>query len=98
MLELDFCLLQSCMHAKLLQLCMTLRPMDYSLPDSSVYGDSPDKNAGVGCHALFQGIFPTQGSNLHLMSPALAGKFFTTSATWEAHLSSKSLKYSTDLI
>ena len=63
MLELDFCLLQSCMHAKLLQLCMTLRPMDYSLPDSSVYGDSPDKNAGVGCHALFQGIFPTQGSS-----------------------------------
>ena len=28
--------------------------------------DSPGKNAGVGCHALFQGIFPTQGSNLGL--------------------------------
>ena len=26
--------------------------------------DSPDKNTGVGC-ALLQGIFPTQGSNLH---------------------------------
>ena len=25
--------------------------------------DSPGKNTGVGCHALFQGIFPTQGSN-----------------------------------
>ena len=25
--------------------------------------DSPGKNAGVGCHALLQGIFPTQGSN-----------------------------------
>ena len=25
--------------------------------------DSPAKNAGVGCHALLQGIFPTQGSN-----------------------------------
>ena len=25
--------------------------------------DSPDKNTGVGCHALLQGIFPTQGSN-----------------------------------
>ena len=24
---------------------------------------SPDKNTGVGCHALLQGIFPTQGSN-----------------------------------
>ena len=22
---------------------------------------SPGKNTGVGCHALFQGIFPTQG-------------------------------------
>ena len=25
--------------------------------------DSPGKNTGMGCHALFQGIFPTQGSN-----------------------------------
>ena len=25
------------------------------------------KNTGVGCHALLQGIFPTQGSNLHLL-------------------------------
>jgi len=25
--------------------------------------DSPGKNTGVGCHALFQGIFPTQESN-----------------------------------
>ena len=30
---------------------------------SSVHGDSPGKNTGVGCHALLQGIFPTQGSN-----------------------------------
>ena len=31
--------------------------------------DSPGQNAGVGCHALFQCIFPTQGLNpvlLHL--------------------------------
>ena len=26
-----------------------------------------DKNTGVGCHFLLQGIFPTQGSNLHLL-------------------------------
>ena len=38
-------------------------PMDYSLPGSSVRGDSPGKNTGVGCHALLQEIFPTQGSN-----------------------------------
>ena len=28
---------------------------------------SPSKNTGVGCHALFQGIFPTQGQNPHLL-------------------------------
>ena len=38
-------------------------PMDCSPPGSSVHGDSPDKNTGVGCYALLQGIFPTQGSN-----------------------------------
>ena len=38
-------------------------PTDCSLPDSSVHGDSPGKNTGVGCHALLQGIIPTQGSN-----------------------------------
>ena len=32
-------------------------------PGSSVHGDSPGKNTGVGCLALLQGIFPTQGSN-----------------------------------
>ena len=29
--------------------------------------DSPGKNPGVGCHALLQGIFLIQGSNLHLL-------------------------------
>ena len=37
--------------------------MDCSLPGSSVHRDSPGKNTGVGCHALLQRIFPTQGSN-----------------------------------
>ena len=37
--------------------------MDYSPPGSPVYGDYPGKNTGVCCHALLQGIFPTQGSN-----------------------------------
>ena len=27
----------------------------------------PGKNSGVDCHFLLQGIFPTQGSNLHLL-------------------------------
>ena len=54
--------------AKLLQSCLTLcNTMDSSQPGSSIPGDSPGKNAGVGCCALLQGIFPTQGSSLHLL-------------------------------
>ena len=50
------------------QLCLTLcSPMDCNLPGCSVHGDSPGKNTGVGCHALLQGIFLTQGSNLGLL-------------------------------
>ena len=37
--------------------------MDHCPSDFSLHGDSPDKNTGVGCHALLQGIFLTQGSN-----------------------------------
>jgi len=41
--------------------------MDCSLPGSSVHRDSPGKNTGMGCHALLQGIFPTQGLNTGLL-------------------------------
>ena len=41
-------------------LCKT---MDCNMPGSSVHGNSAGKNTGVGCHALLQGIFPTQGLN-----------------------------------
>ena len=40
-----------------------MTPTDCSSPDFSVHRASPGKNTGVGCHALLQGIFPTQGSN-----------------------------------
>ena len=43
------------------QLFVTL--VDCCPPGSSVHGDSPGKNTGMGCLALLQGIFPTQGSN-----------------------------------
>ena len=46
--------------------CPTLcHPMDFSLPGSP--WDSRGRNTGVDCHALPQGIFLTQGSNLHLL-------------------------------
>ena len=57
-----------CVLCLLAQWCLTLcDPVDYSPPGSSVRADSPGKNTGVGCHALLQGIFPTQGLNPHLL-------------------------------
>ena len=57
-------------------------PTNSSLPGSSVYGDSPGKTTGVGCHALLQGSLPDPEIKLvSLTSPALAGGFFTTGAT-----------------
>jgi len=42
-------------HTKSLQSCPTLcDTMDFSLPGSSVHGDSPGKNTGVACHFLLQ--------------------------------------------
>ena len=51
------------------QSCLTLAiyPMHCSLPGSSVHGDTPGKNITVGCHALLQGIFPTQEMNPDLL-------------------------------
>ena len=46
------------------QLCPTLcNPMSYSSPGSYVHDDSSGKKTGVSCHALLQGISPTQGLN-----------------------------------
>ena len=59
------------------QSCLTLwNPRDCSPPGSSVPRDSLGKNTGVGGHALFQGFFPTQGSNPSLLH-CIAGRFFT---------------------
>ena len=106
--------------------------MNCSPPGSSVLGDSPGKNTGVGCHALLQGIFPTQGLNPGLLhcrwilyhlshqgSPRIlawvaypfsrgsslprnqtgvscvAGRFFISWATREAHLEDKSILLAT---
>ena len=52
--------------------CFSLRPnlcdpVDCSPPRRLCPWDSPGKNTGVGCHALLQGIFLTQGWNPHLL-------------------------------
>ena len=61
-------------------------PTDSASPGCSVHGDSRGKNTVVGCHALLQGVFPTQRWKLcllHLLH-GNADEFFTASATWEA--------------
>ena len=97
-------------------------PIDCSPPDSCPW-NSPGKNMGVGCHALLQGIVPTQELNpglphcrwilsslSHRASPrilnwviypfsrgasrprgqtgisCIAGRLFTSWATWEAQI------------
>ena len=59
--------LYNCVLCLVAQSCPILcNPMDCSPPGSSVHRDSPGKNTGVDCHALLQGIFPTQKSNTDL--------------------------------
>ena len=56
----------ACMRATLLQSCLTLSdPRDHSLPGPSVH--EIRHKSWSGCHALLQGIFPTQGLNLRLL-------------------------------
>ena len=70
---------------KSLQSCLTLcNPMDCSPPGSSVHGI-------LQARTLEWVPFPPPGESSRLrhqtaslMSPALAGRFFTTCATWEA--------------
>ena len=47
------------MKVKAAQLCLTLS----NLMDRHTPWNSPGQNTGVGSLSLFQGIFPTQGSN-----------------------------------
>ena len=59
----------------------SLRHYGCSLPGSSVYGDSPDKNTGVGS------IFYSRGSSRRDWTgvSCIAGRLFTIWATREAH-------------
>ena len=57
-----------CVLCLVAQSCPTLcNLMDCSPPGSSVHGDSPGKNNGVGCYAFFQGNFLIQGLNPGLL-------------------------------
>ena len=68
-------------HFTCVRLSTTLWTVAHQAPLSKA---SAGKNTGVGSHGLLQGIFLTQGLNPHLLDlPALAGGFFTTTATLE---------------
>ena len=56
--------------------------MDHSPPGSSVHGILQAR-VRTGCHALLQDLPDPGIEPPSLMSPVLAGGFFTTSATWE---------------
>ena len=58
----------TCVHAKLLQLCLTLCDPHGLWPARLLCPwDSPGKDTGVGFYALLQGIFLIQRSNLPLL-------------------------------
>ena len=63
-------ILHMCMCAKSLQSSLIMcDPVDCSQPGSSVHGILQAAVLEWGCHALLQGIFLTQGSNLWLLHP-----------------------------
>ena len=74
----------ACVHAKLLQSCLTFcNPMDHSPPGSSVHGILQER-------ILEWVLCPPPGDLLNpgiklmsLMFPTLAGSFFTTDTTWK---------------
>ena len=75
-----------CVSGKLLQLCLTLSdPVDCGLPGSSVHGILYRQEHWSELPCPPPGDLPNPGIEPEsLMSPALAGVFFTISVTWEA--------------
>ena len=59
----DLCVCVLC-HFSHIQLFTTLRSVVHQAPLPRGF---PGKNTGMGCHALLQRIFLTQGSNLGLL-------------------------------
>ena len=74
--------MHACYHFSHAQSFVTLWTVAYQAPQSM--GFSRQENwSGLPCPPL--GDLPNVGIKpVSLMSPALAGEFFTTSATWEA--------------
>ena len=73
-----------CLHASFLQSYLTLfNPMDYIVHQAPLSMGFSRQEYWNGLPCPLPGIFPAQGLNWCLMSPAFASRFFTT---WEAPL------------
>ena len=74
-----------CVHAKSFQLCPTLSdPLDCRLPDSPVHGVLLARILGWVAMPSSRGSSWPRDQPKSPATPALAGGFFITSATWEA--------------
>ena len=61
----------------------SLRPHGlYSLPGSTVLGDSPGKNTGEGCHALLWGNLPALQADSLSSEPRLGSYPFCRGSSW----------------
>ena len=75
-----------CVHAKSLQ-CPTLcDPLDSSPPSSSVHGILQARILEWVAMPCSRGSSQLGDQTCVLLSPALAGRFFTTSTAWEAQV------------
>ena len=86
----------TCVHAKLLQSCQTLcNPMVACHALLSMGFSRQEYLSRLPCPP--PGDLPDSGIKpMSLMSPALAGMYFTTSATWEVQGILSATKYMTD--
>ena len=74
-----------CRRAKWLQSCLTLGdPVHCRASSPCVPGVLQARTRYWVAMPSSRGIFPVQGSNPHLLSPALAEGFSTMRAAWEA--------------
>ena len=72
-------------HAKSLQLCLTLcEPMDYSPPGSSVHGILQVRILEWAAMPSSRASSPPRDGTCISYASCTAGGFFTTGATWEA--------------
>ena len=82
------------MHAKSLQLCLTLcAPMDHRLPGSSVHGTFQARILKCVAMPLLGDLPNPVIKPVSLMSLALTGRFLTTSTTWGAQFSHSGHNY-----